>query len=163
MQATTKNKLYGCLSKTLVNVAKAVKSGRKNSDKLVEVTLNAVQSLDNETLLKAGSDLANLCALGLEQGSNDAESAVFSILNRVGRLDNDLVVLTLKNKTEMVTQPKLTTDVLFDLVKYYFKSQAPAVDKEMKEILGLALAGSFKTCRAVTSLLVTLHQDSGVE
>lgn len=54
VQATTKNKLYGCLSKTLVNVAKAVKSGRKNSDKLVEVTLNAVQSLDSETLLKAG-------------------------------------------------------------------------------------------------------------
>lgn len=63
----------------------------------------------------------------------------------------------------MITQPKLTTDILFDLVKYYFKSQAPAVDKEMKEILGLALGSSYKTCRAVTSLLVILHQDSGVE
>ena len=54
------------MPKALINVAKAIKAGRANSEKLVEVTLNAVQSLDNETLLKLGSDLANLCALGLE-------------------------------------------------------------------------------------------------
>lgn len=61
-----KNRMFGILPKTLVNLARAVKAGRPNTDKMIEVTLSAMASLDDTSLLKVGPDLANLCALALD-------------------------------------------------------------------------------------------------
>lgn len=93
--SAAKHRIYGVLPKTLINVVKAVKAGRANFEKLVDITLEAVQSLESESLLKIGADLANLCAIGLEHGSQDSMEVIFAVLKRVGRLDNDLVVFAL--------------------------------------------------------------------
>ena len=119
----SKHRIYGVVPKTLVNVARAVKAGRANIEKLVDITLEAVSSLTNVDLLKIGADLANLCAIGLEHGSQDANEVIYAVLKKVGRQDNDLIVFALQNKDEVLGHlPQMMREVSFDLVKYYFKS-----------------------------------------
>ena len=64
--------------------------------------LEAIQTLESESLLKIGADLANLCALGLSHGTQDTMEIIFAILKKVGRHDNDLVVFALQNKGEVL-------------------------------------------------------------
>ena len=147
------------MPKTLSNLCKALKAGRPGAEKLIEVTLNALGSLDEESLLKAGPDLANLCALAHEY-SADSTEITQAILTRVGRLDNDLVVHLLRNKAEvLLALPKLLKDIVIDLVKYYFKSQAVATEKEIIQILKLAVGGSAESSRAIAEALIELHRD----
>ena len=91
------------------------------------MTIEALIALDDQTLLKVGPDLANFCALALEKHT-DCSGLLQAILNRVGSLDNDLVVFALLNKEELLPKtPKLLKELIFDLVKYYFKPQSASV------------------------------------
>ena len=55
-------------------------------------------------------------------------------------------------------------EIVFDLVKFYFKSQANNVEAEVTEILKQALtSGSVAALRAISGLMVALHQEDGVE
>ena len=161
--SASKHKIYGAFPKTLANLCKSIKAGRPHQDRLIEVTLEAIVGLDDESLLKAGSDLANLCALAQEKHT-DCTSLIKLILVRVGRLDNDLVVFSLKDTTDLLIQtPKLLKQLVFDLVKFYFKPQAASVEKSLKTILQKAVTGSVDSCRAISEVITELYKDSTVE
>ena len=102
--SASKHKMFGAFPKTLANLCKSIKAGRPNQDRLIEVTLEALIGLDDESLLKIGSDLANLCALAIEKHSDASiyPSLIRTIFSRVGRLDNDLVVLALKDSGDIL-------------------------------------------------------------
>ena len=55
--------------------------------------LKAVSDLKDEDLLKLGKDLANLLTLCVEKIEGDVNIAI--IMRRVGRLDNELVLLAM--------------------------------------------------------------------
>ena len=123
--SASKHKMFGAFPKTLVNLCKSIKASRPNQDRLIEVTLEALIGLDNESLLKIGPDLANLCALAMEKHSDASiyPNLIRTIFSRVGVLDNDLVVLALKDSGDLLIQtPQLFKQLMFDLVKFYFKA-----------------------------------------
>ena len=101
--SASKHRTFGAFPKTLAQLCKAVKAGRPHQEKLIEVTLDALNWLDNETLLKVGPDLANFCSLAKEKHA-DCSKRLQILLSKVGRLDNDLVVFTLRNKADLLPQ-----------------------------------------------------------
>ena len=106
-----------------MNLARAVKAGRANVERLVDITLEAISTLTNDSLLKVGADLANLCAIGLEYGSQDALVVVHAVLSKIGRQDNDLVIFAMQNESEVLAQlPVLMREISYDLVRFYYKS-----------------------------------------
>lgn len=85
--------------------------------------LSSLQNLDDQTLLKMGADLSNFLALAHEV-CPDSTLGIQTLLTRIGRSDNDLVVFTLRNKGDFLfTTPSLLKAITFDLVLYYFKPQ----------------------------------------
>jgi len=118
-----KYRIVGAFAKTLSQLCKAIKAGSPHVEKLVQVTLDALSDLDDETLLKIGPDLANFLTLAHEHNS-DSQSKIQTMLIRIGRKDNELVVFALRNKEDFLLEtPSLLNEIVFDLVKYYFKSQ----------------------------------------
>lgn len=163
--AASKHRMFGALPKTILNLCKSIKAGRPHQDELIEVTVLALIGLDDQSLLKIGPDLANVCSLAVEHHSGpDFDSYVGRILSRVGRLDNDLVVLALRDAQGMLIQsPKLFKELVFDLVKFYFKPQPAQVEKVLKTMLAKAFTGSIEACRSVSEVIAQLHKDSTVE
>ena len=123
ISSASKNKMFGVLPKTLVQLCKAVKAGMPNSNRLIEVVVEALIGLDEETLLKVGPDMANLFALANEKNP-DCIGLLKNVLERVGRLDNDLVVFALRSQPILAQNPKLIKEIIFDLVKFYYKPQS---------------------------------------
>ena len=123
-----KNRMFGVLQKTLVQLCKAVKAGRPNLDRLVQTIVLSICQLDNESLLKIGADLSNLLEVSLKH-SQDAFTLAKQVIERIGSRENDMVVFALNNKEEvLLSSPSLIKEVAFDLVKYYFKSQPATVE-----------------------------------
>ena len=117
------------------------------------MTVQALVGLDDESLLKVGQDLANFCALAI-QNDQDSIASVKTILGRVGRLDNDLVVLVLRDSGDLLVEcPTLFKELVFDLVKFYFKPQAAVVGPILTSMFKKAVSGSVASCRAISEVI----------
>ena len=88
-------------AKTLVQLCKAIKAGSPYCERLIQSILTSLLSLDNATLLKIGKDLSNFMTLVFEK-CPDATTQMQALIEKVGRLDNDLVVFCLRNKEEFL-------------------------------------------------------------
>ena len=54
-------------------------------------------------------------------------------------------------------------EIIYDLIRYYYKPQAAAVEKELKQILELAVADSIDSCRAISEILTLVRKDESIE
>ena len=163
--SASKNKMYGVLPKTLLNLCKSIRANLPSKENLIEVTIQAISGLDDESLIKVGPDLANLCSLALDNHQADIyTSLIRPILNRIGRLDNDIVTLCLRNPESIcIGSPKLLKELIFDLVKFYFKSQSDNVAKILTLMLESAVSGPIEPYRAISETIIELHRDNSVE
>lgn len=115
--------------------------------------MKALTALSDNDLLKLGKDLTNFISVCL--GNIKDESDLIALLKRVGRLDNDLVLLCLQNKHLLMLEPKLLEQVVVDLVKYYMAQQQAAIEPILRDVLLCAV--SSKKVNAVQAVSKAIH------